>query len=336
MSEIRDMVAYDDIVIGEDFNSRKSFREFVKKAFNTDAEGHSTLEAEDMLKKVLSPQEMLILDKLKELASSIAKHGLLQPLIVREGGPTKTDGKRRYFLIAGERRYRAVGLIRETDSSKFRQVEIKLKKCNADDSALYNFEENLKRDDLTPMEVALNIEKFMSLGKLTQAQVAKKIDKSEPYVSQHLALLKAAPEVRAAVEKGDITATHVREMSALPPATQAEVLKTVEGKKTKGQKTSVADVKVEADKHKKALGIKQTRERKPKDGDPVYDVEKVKAAKEIIGDRDIAVRPKKALLEQYGTLSQRLGNPNISEATTVTTKAKIAALEYCMGVRDTL
>lgn len=336
MSEIRDMVAYDDIVIGDDFNSRTSFREFVKKAFTPGADGRTVLKSEAELKKVLSEPEMKILGKLKELAASIKENGLLQPLVVREGGPAKTDGKRRYFLIAGERRYRAVGLIREEDPAKFRQVEIKLKKCNAEDSVLLNWIENCQRDDLAPMEVARGIEKVMSLGKMTQSQAAKKINKSEPYVSQHLALLRAAPEVQAAVEKGDLTATHVREMSALPAGKQVEVLKAVEENKAKGQKTSVANVKVEADKQKKTLGIKQTRERKPKAGDPVYDVEKVKAAKEIIGDRDIALRPKKALLEQYGALSQRLGNPNISEATTVTTKAKIAAIEYCLGVRDAL
>jgi ParB-like chromosome segregation protein Spo0J len=211
-----------------------------------------------------------------------------------------------------------------------------LKKCNATDSVILNIIENLQRENLEPMEAARSMRQVMDTTGLTQAQLAQKLGKSEPYVSQHLGLLKAAPEVQAAVEDGSLTATHVREMSTLPPEKQKEVLRAVEGKKAKGQKVSVSDVKVESDKVKRALGIKKERERKPKEGETAHDVEKIKIAKEAIGDRDVVIRSKRALLEQYGALYQRLNHSNVSEATVITTKAKISTIEYCLGIRDSL
>jgi len=335
MSEIRQCIPYSDIVVGDDFNSRKSFRALVNKAFVGD-NNPAALKSESDLKKVLDETEWKTLSKLKELASSIEEHGLLNPLLVREGGPARTDGKRKYFLIAGERRFRAIGLIREKNPQKFKLVDIKLKKCNATDSVILNIIENLQRENLEPMEAARSMRQVLDTTGLTQAQLAQKLGKSEPYVSQHLGLLKAAPEVQAAVEDGNLTATHVREMSTLPPEKQKEVLRVVEGKKAKGQKVSVSDVKIESDKVKKALGIKKERERKPKDGEPIHDAEKIKVAKDAIGDRDVVIRSKKALLEQYGALYQRLNHPNVSEATVITTKAKISTIEYCLGVRDSL
>ncbi len=335
MSDIRQLVAYSDVVIGDDFNSRESFRRFVQKAFDTPETGLSTLKSSVALKKVLNADEMGMLDRLKELAASIEEHGLLQPLIVREGGPSKKGKRRRYFLIAGERRYRAIGLIKER-SSKFRQVEIKLKKCNADASMLVNLLENLQREDLEPLEVARGIMKIMEVGKLTQAQAAKIICRSEPYVSQHLALLRVAPELQEAVAAGTITATHVREMSTLPPAKQKEILQTVTEKMAKGEKVSVQAIKEEADKHKKALGLKKTRSRKGSNGEPEYDADKIAAAKEILGDVEIKMRSRKAALEQYGILVQRANNPQSSEATVATTKIKINVVEFFLGARETL
>lgn len=333
MSEIRQLVAYGDIVIGEDFNSRESFRAFSQKAFDVADDGKCTLKSSVALKKVLSVDEMGMLDRLKELAASIEEHGLLQPLIVREGGPSKKGKRRSYFLMAGERRFRAIGLIKEK-TNKFRQVEIKLKKCNADTSMLVNLLENLQREDLEPLEVARGIEKIMEVGKLTQAQAAKKISRSEPYVSQHLALLRVAPELQAAVAAGTITATHVREMSTLPPAKQKEILQTVTEKMAKGEKVSVQAVKDEAEKHKKALGLKKTRGRKGNDVE--YDMEKIAAAKEVLGDCEITMRSKRAAFEQYGILVARLHNPQTSDATKAVTKIQISCSEYYMGVRDKL
>jgi len=335
MSEIRQMVPYADIVIGDDFNSRESFREFAKKAFVTAEGEESVLKAPAALKKVLTDHEMKMLDSLKQLSSSIEQHGLIQPIVVREGGPSKTSKKRRYFLIAGERRYWAINLIR-ANSNKFKQVEVKLKKCNALDSALVNLLENLQRADLEPLEVARGIAKLMELGGMSQAQVAKSMGMSEPYVSQHLALLRAAPEIQAAVAAGTITATHVREMSTLPVSTQKEILQSVTDKMDKGEKVTVLDIKEEADKHKADLGIKKTRSRKGSKDAVEYDKDKIAAAKEVLGDVEIKMRPVSAALEQYGILIARLENPQTSDETKVVTRIQIKCSEFHMGVRAKL
>jgi ParB/RepB/Spo0J family partition protein len=333
MSEIRQMVAFDDIVVGEDFNGRVGFRAFVKKAF-VDVDGCLQLRPAGELLKVLDGSEQQMLDKLRGLSASLDKHGLLAPLVVREGGPARTDGKRRYFLIAGERRLRAIGLLRETSPNKFKQVEIKLKKCNAADSETLNLIENLQRESLEPMEAARGMKHIMDSQKLTQAQLALTLGKSEPYVSQHLALLRAAPEVQKAIEAGDITPTIAREVAPLPAENQKEVIKALVDKKAPGKKISTQDAKDEADKHKAALGIKHERERKPKDGGPDFDREKIKAAKEVIADKPIVMRTKNAVLERYGLLRERLGNPNLGEDKRAVYKAEIRVLDWFLGLRD--
>ena len=335
MGEIRQLVAYDDIVVGEDFNSRESFRTFVQKAFTTAEDGKSTLKGAAELKKTLDLPETRILEQLQELAASIDSQGLLQPLLVREGSASKKKGRRSYFLIAGERRYRAIGLLRE-NTNKFKQIEVKLKKCNVEDALLCNAYENLQRADLTPLEIANLIQKIMVLGKLTQSQAAKRIGKSEPFVSQHLGLLRTAPEVQEALVAGDLTATHVREMLTLPAAKQKEILATVVERTDKGQKVSVLDVKEEADKAKKALGIKRTKVHKAKNDEPEYDVAKVKAAKELLGDHEVHLRSVKASLELFAILHARISNPQSSEATVQKTKAQLAVVEWQLGVRETV
>lgn len=336
MSAIRQAVPYTDIVVGDDFNSRESFRVFVNKAFDIAEDGASTLKAPATLKKVLDDNEMVILQKLKELSASIETMGLLQPIIVREGGPSKTKGRRRYFLIAGERRYRAVGLLREKNNKRFRQIEVKLKKCNATEAAIVAGLENLQKESLEPLEVAKQIEQIMTLGKMTQAQVAKAISKSEPYVSQHLALFRTAPEIREAVAKKVLTATHVRELSTLPHEQQKEVLEAVTEKAEEGQSVSVQDVKAEADKRKKALGIQKTRTRKGGAAEPVYDMDKIAVAKEVLGDTEIKMRTLRGVLEIYATLIQRAANPNSSDATVAASKAGSKAIEAVLGIRESV
>jgi len=335
MSEIRQMVPYADVVVGDDFNSRESFSVFVKKAFDVAEDGTTTLKSPVALKKALDDNEMAILERLKELSASIESVGLLQPIIVREGGPSKKKGRRSYFLIAGERRYRAIGLLREQNSNRFRQIEVKLKKCNATEAAIVAALENLQKESLEPLEVAKQIEQIMTLGKMSQAQAAKAIGKSEPYVSQHLALFRTAPEIREAVSKKVLTATHVRELSTLPHEQQKEVLAVVTEKTAEGQAVSVQDVKDEADKRKKALGLKKTRARKG-DAGVEYDKDKIAAAKEVLGDTEIKMRSVSAALEQYGILVARLSNPQTSDATKAVTKIQINASEFFMGARAKL
>lgn len=293
MAEVnRVKVPYDDVVIGEDFNHRKT------------------------------------LGNIEGLADAIDRDGLLQPLVVREGGAARTDGKRKYFLVIGERRYHAIGLLIKKGSTKFRQgVEVKLVKGNERELRRKSIIENLQREDPPPLEQAQAFKDYMEEYKLTQSQFAKEFGVSEPLVSQRLALLtKAIPEVRQAVEEGKLSATHAREIVSLPKAQQKEMLEEVTQKQKEGRKVTSGEVKDSADKRKAAL--RRTRE-------PDVDKEKVKQAKEAYEGLDLSLRPKQSILEMIGVLRNRADRAS-SDATKQATKHHIAALEWVLSVRASL
>lgn len=290
MKEIRSQIAYKDIQVRDGFNARKQFKD------------------------------------IEELADSIKRNGLIHPLVVREGGPDK-EGNRKFILIAGERRYRALGLLGYT------QVEVKIRKVNEAEATDINIAENDERKDLEPLERAERYQFLMKEGKLTQAQLAKKVGRSEAYVSQTLALLRGvAPEVQKAVAEKKITPTIAREMTPLTPAQQREVLKEVEEKKAKtGKAPSLSELKDSID-DKKAKSTKPKRGKKA----VTFDHEKIKAVKEAYEGKEFNLRPKQALLEKMGQLVSRLDNPQLSEEKKPALKAQIAAFEFCFGQRDNL
>jgi ParB-like chromosome segregation protein Spo0J len=314
----RTLVPYVDIMIGDDFNSRKTLK------------------------------------NIEGLAQSLDENSLIQPIVVREGGPSKVDGRRKVFLIAGERRYRAIGLLRDpqwtakdadgkeiprkTTPAAWNSVEAKFVKKPAPEMSIINLIENLQREGLDPLEEAEAMHTYMETYKCSQDVLAHKLGKSSPYVSQRLSLLKhTAPEVKKALEDKTITATHAREIIALPPAQQKAVIKEVQARVDDGKKVSVAAVKEMADKHKSDLGIQTQTRTRTKDGDGVeYDKVKIDLAKEIYEGKSMDVRPKAALLEQLGALIQRAQNPRISDETKIVTKAQVAVIEYMLKLRDTL
>lgn len=287
----RMMVAVSDVTIGPDFNSRKR------------------------------------ISNIDELASSIDEIGLVQPLVVREGGPSRTEpGKRKFFLVAGERRYHAVVKL------GWRQVEIKLVKGNSQETALMNLVENAQRENLEPYEEAQAIQRIMTDYKLNQSQLAKKIGKSEPYVSQRLKLLTStATEVKEAVEQGAVSSTHARELANLPKEEQKEVLSDLKEKEKArgGKKVTVAELKDEVDRRRE-------KNKSEKDPDHARQLERVKEIRQTYAGVDLNMRSKRELLETLFVLKNRLDKPNISDATKTATKAQIHVMEYAFGVRETV
>lgn len=287
----RVLAAYTDIVIGEDFNCRKN------------------------------------LGNIDELAESIKLHGLLQPLVVREGGPAKTDGKRKLFLVAGERRYRALGKL------GVKQVEVKLVKGNSQEISLLNFIENDQREDLDPLEAAQAMQKYMETYKVNQTELAKRLGKSSPYVSQRLALLKkATPELQDALEKGEVTSTHAREIVTLPPEEQREMVEEIrKEEKETGKKPGAAKVKDAADIRKSKNKPAKTRKSSGSD----YDLDKIRATKEAYEGQDMTVMSKKGILEVLGLLLERLERSKTPDSRAII-KGQIVVIERILGVRDSL
>ena len=281
----RVIVAYGDITISEDFNPRKS------------------------------------LGDIDGLAESIAEHGLLQPILVREGGPAG-DGKRKYFLVAGERRYRACGKL------GMKQVEVKLIKGDSHRQAQLAFVENLHRENVDPLQEAEAMIRYMEAYHFNQQQLAEDLKVSAPYVSQRLSLYKkATPEVKDALAKGEITTTHAREIASLPPEQQKEILNKVKKDEVEtGKKTSVARVKDEADR-KKAQNKRKNA--------PDYDKEQIAKTKDAYEGMELAVLPKQAILEIMGLLIERMERAKTAESKAII-KGQIAFGERILGVRDSL
>ena len=137
-------------------------------------------------------------EELQALADSIAVHGIIQPLTVRE----TPNGY--YQIIAGERRWRAA---RMANLSDVPAVIIEADDKKAMELALI---ENLQRQDLNPLEEALGYQTLMNEYGLTQEEAAGRVGKSRPAVANALRLLGLCPEVQERVRKGELSAGHAR------------------------------------------------------------------------------------------------------------------------------
>jgi ParB family chromosome partitioning protein len=151
---------------------------------------------------------------LGELAASIAVHGVLQPVIVRN----LANG--RYQLIAGERRLRAARL------AGLDNIPAILRDAAEDtDSLELALIENLQRADLNPIETALAYRELIDRFGLTHEAVARQVGKSRVAVSNALRLLDLAPETRQAIIDGRISEGHGRALAAITiPELQHAVL----------------------------------------------------------------------------------------------------------------
>jgi len=142
--------------------------------------------------------------QLGELAASIAVHGVLQPIVVRE----LADGG--YQLIAGERRARAARL------AGLETIPAVIRESRGGESSLeLALIENLQREDLNAIEAALAYRELIDRFGLTHEAVARQVGKSRVAVSNSLRLLDLAPETRAAIVDGRISEGHGRALAAI-------------------------------------------------------------------------------------------------------------------------
>ena len=177
----------------------------LESLFNENAEGgDSAVEVRltDIEPNRNQPRRDFDEQSLSELADSIAKHGLIQPIVVRP----KTSGA--YEIIAGERRWRAcriAGLdtvpviIREVDDREYMELALI---------------ENLQREDLNAVEEALGYRTLIDTYSLTQEQVAESVGKSRSAVTNALRLLNLDEKSLTALREGAISAGHARAILA--------------------------------------------------------------------------------------------------------------------------
>lgn len=137
-------------------------------------------------------------EKLDELAVSISQLGIIQPITVRKVKPN------RYQLISGERRFRASQLAGLTEVPAYIRV--------ANDQAMLEMAlvENIQRDDLDAIEVAISYQRLIDECKLTQEALGERVGKNRSTITNYLRLLKLPPQIQKAIMDRLITMGHAR------------------------------------------------------------------------------------------------------------------------------
>ncbi|MCA9963411.1 MAG: ParB/RepB/Spo0J family partition protein [Anaerolineales bacterium] len=150
------------------------------------------------------PRMMMDEDKLTELADSIKEHGLIQPLIVTKAGE---EG---YYLIAGERRWRA------SQKAGLTQVPVVVKEATPQAMLELAIIENIQRADLNPLEEAFAYQQLMDEFGLTQEQVAQRVGKGRSTVANLVRLLGLPEAIQEGVSNGRLSGAHARALLPLP------------------------------------------------------------------------------------------------------------------------
>lgn len=148
--------------------------------------------------------------QLQELAQSIQKQGLIQPLTVRP----KND---KYEIIAGERRWRACQRIGKTE------VPVIIQHVSDETALALALIENLQRQNLNPIEEAFALQRLIDEFSLTHQQIAEILGNSRGHISNQLRLLQLEPEVQTLLSKGLISVGHARCLVGLDTNTQIEI-----------------------------------------------------------------------------------------------------------------
>jgi len=151
---------------------------------------------------------------LAELAASIKKQGLLQPLLVRPRG----EG---YELVAGERRYRAAQM------AGLDEVPVVVRELDDRSALEIALVENLQREDLNPIEEALGYQRLVELG-YAQGEIAEAVGKARSTVTNALRLLQLDEATREALAEGRISAGHARALLMLPEGERPAVLNRIQ------------------------------------------------------------------------------------------------------------
>lgn len=170
---------------------------------STEENGDKLININDIEPNRDQPRKYFDEEALKELADSIAMHGVIQPLLVR---PLSDGG---YQLIAGERRWRASRM------AGLSQVPVVVKELTDEEAMELALIENLQREDLNPIEEAEGFKLLMDTYSFTQEQAAERVGKSRPAVANALRLLSLPEAVLDMVKQGIISSGHARTLIPL-------------------------------------------------------------------------------------------------------------------------
>jgi ParB family chromosome partitioning protein len=171
------------------------------------APGELTVSIHEIVPNPEQPRRHFDEEALGLLADSIRRHGLLQPLVVR-----RIAGS--YELIAGERRLRAA------TRAGLERVPVVVREARAEDRLELALIENVQRENLTPLEEAEAYRLLIDERGFTQDEIAERVGKSRPAVTNTLRLLGLPDTVKAQLENGELTAGHARAVLAIEGVTE--------------------------------------------------------------------------------------------------------------------
>ncbi len=175
------------------------------------APGVRELAIDEIFANPNQPRKEFDRERLEELAGSLKRHGMVQPIVVKREGE-------KYMIITGERRFRAAKMAGLTE------VPVVEREIETDQVLEIALIENIQREDLNPIEEAAAISFLMQQHDLTQEEVAERLSKSRPAVANALRLLSLPEAVKKFLRTGALSAGHGRALSALTDAALQERL----------------------------------------------------------------------------------------------------------------
>ena len=215
------------------------------------------IQLSEIQKNPYQPRKDFSEEKIQELAQSIKENGLIQPIIVRQ---SPVIG---YEILAGERRYRA------SIVAGLSEVPVIVKNLSDQDMMVHSIIENLQREDLNPVDEAKAYQSLINKG-FTHAEIAEKMGKSRPYITNLVRLLNLSPSILKEVESGRLSQAHARLLINLSKNDQENLLKRIQAEdlsvrqverllQEKKQEKKIREkdffIKEEEDKLKKLLGL---------------------------------------------------------------------------------
>lgn len=190
-------------------------------------------------------------EALDELADSVKKHGLIQPITVRY------IGEKRFELISGERRLRASKLAGEVEIPAY------VREVNDEQMIAFALIENIQREELNPLEVAMGYQRLMEECKYTQGEVAERVGKNRSTVTNMMRLLQLPDFLQAALRDEKISTGHARALINVENETdQRSILKNILKKSLSVRQTEKL-VRSLSEKDDKEDSRKQTKKVSP-------------------------------------------------------------------------
>ena len=158
----------------------------------------------DLIRNPYQPREAFNEASLEELAKSIKKNGIIQPIAVR---PTKSEGK--YEIVAGERRWLAA------QKAGLHDIPVNVLDLSDAESLEVAIVENIQRDDLNPIEEAKGYKRLSDEFKYDHENISKLMSKSRSHISNTLRLLTLPADVISMIEEGTLTSGQARPLIGL-------------------------------------------------------------------------------------------------------------------------